>query len=580
MKKLKKILAFVMAMAMVLGMSVTTFAEPLVGTKPTDGDKAEVVVKNVEAGATITAYRIVKADYDTAGFKGYIKAADALEIVEPTAPTSEEIIKIAKMENLSMLGLESVTNNNAQASEEPNGFVASAAHESTDPKVKGKVDYTASLKAGYWLVLVTGTTADVYNPMLLGVYYQNADGTGNTIEGGDLDSNTKWTLNGTEVYAKSTKPTIDKKIVNSDGKMEDGKITDAGNDVAVGSSVSFQIDTVIPSYSSEYESAIVKITDELSEGLELDKTSIVVNVNNVPVAPTSDAKKTYTVNTETTGKIEIVFDSEYVLDKDTRDDIKNVTVTYTAKLTNKAGVNFVPNTNKATLVYSNNPSNSASTNKVDDKTYTYTFAIGAWTNGVQVEGDNRVTEETSEIVKVDENGNLIVLESNTVTTEVPGTKVTVVAEGAEFALKDSNGTTVAEGKTDKNGRLQFTGLDAGSYKLVETKAPTGFQLDKTEHDVEISAVYNDNGTLASYTIKIDGKATNTYQATYKAADDGREDEIEEINKTVERTEIKNTNLSSLPSTGGIGTTIFTIGGCAIMILAAGLFFASRRKSAK
>ena len=42
----------------------------------------------------------------------------------------------------------------------------------------------------------------------------------------------------------------------------------------------------------------------------------------------------------------------------------------------------------------------------------------------------------------------------------------------------------------------------------------------------------------------------------------------------------NTKLSSLPSTGGIGTTIFTIGGCAIMIIAAALFFASRRKAAK
>ena len=135
---------------------------------------------------------------------------------------------------------------------------------------------------------------------------------------------------------------------------------------------------------------------------------------------------------------------------------------------------------------------------------------------------------------------------------------------------------LAKGKTDANGRLQFTGLDAGSYKLVETKAPTGFQLDQTEHDVEISAVYNDNGTLASYTITIDGTATNTYKATYVADSD----EIQSIDKTVQRTEIKNTKLSSLPSTGGIGTTIFTIGGCAIMIVAAGLFFATRKKSTK
>lgn len=52
------------------------------------------------------------------------------------------------------------------------------------------------------------------------------------------------------------------------------------------------------------------------------------------------------------------------------------------------------------------------------------------------------------------------------------------------------------------------------------------------------------------------------------------------NGAVDETPILNTKLSSLPSTGGIGTTIFTIGGCLIMIIAAGLFFASRRKSAK
>ena len=44
--------------------------------------------------------------------------------------------------------------------------------------------------------------------------------------------------------------------------------------------------------------------------------------------------------------------------------------------------------------------------------------------------------------------------------------------------------------------------------------------------------------------------------------------------------MNDTKLASLPGTGGIGTTIFTIGGCAIMIIAAALFFASRRKAAK
>ena len=44
--------------------------------------------------------------------------------------------------------------------------------------------------------------------------------------------------------------------------------------------------------------------------------------------------------------------------------------------------------------------------------------------------------------------------------------------------------------------------------------------------------------------------------------------------------MKDSKLSALPSTGGIGTTIFTIAGCVIMIAAAGLFFASRKKTNK
>ena len=46
------------------------------------------------------------------------------------------------------------------------------------------------------------------------------------------------------------------------------------------------------------------------------------------------------------------------------------------------------------------------------------------------------------------------------------------------------------------------------------------------------------------------------------------------------TDMNDTKLASLPSTGGIGTTIFTVGGCAIMIAAAGLYFSLRRRTEK
>ena len=86
---------------------------------------------------------------------------------------------------------------------------------------------------------------------------------------------------------------------------------------------------------------------------------------------------------------------------------------------------------------------------------------------------------------------------------------------------------------------------------------------------------------------MNNEATSTYTATY----DATTKKVTSIDCTPGDTdngwsdvsdthEIKNTKLSSLPSTGGIGTTIFTIGGCLIMIVAAGLFFATRKKSAK
>ncbi len=557
MKKFKKILALALSLAMVLGMSVTSLAEELKNPKPTAADTATVTVKNVETGATVTAYQIVEAKYDSAGFVEYQvpkddEEIDKVSIVNPTAPTSDEIIVIAK-DSAALATLKTVSD-----------FTASEVHTTGAANEVGKVDYSKKLEAGYWLVLITGTTKDVYNPMLVGVYYENTDGSGNTIEGGTLDSNATWTLQGTEVYAKSTKPTIDKKIVNSDGTDSDGKTVDNGNDVAVGGDVSFQIDTVIPSYSSEYTTATVKITDVLSKGLTLNQESIKVKVNNAEVQPSGS---TFTLDTSIAGQLVITFAPEYVLAN--RETVKNVEVTYTAKLNDEADVNFNPNTNTATLEYSNNPTNTSSTNKENDKTYTYTFAIGAHTFGE----NESATSKTEEIVKVDENGNLIVLESNTI-TDTTVNKVVVTA-GAEFALKQ-NGDVIKTGKTDANGRLQFTGLDAGTYKLVETKAPTGYQLDQTEHDVVISAVYNTNGTLASYTIKIDNEATNTYTATYVSDSDT----VDSVNKETTRTEIKNTKLASLPSTGGIGTTIFTIGGCATMILAAALYFASRRKTAK
>ena len=97
--------------------------------------------------------------------------------------------------------------------------------------------------------------------------------------------------------------------------------------------------------------------------------------------------------------------------------------------------------------------------------------------------------------------------------------------------------------------MVLKGLDVGIYYFKETVAPEGYHIADSPkgYDAQAEIVAPENG-------------------------------VTEIIKA--ETALTNTKLSSLPSTGGIGTTIFTIGGCVIMIAAAGLFFASRKKENK
>lgn len=548
---MKKFLAMLLAMVMVMGMSLTTFAtgsEAGLKPKPVEADKATATVTNVEAGATVTAYRIVEPTYNDKGFTGY-KLAEGVTLTNMLEPTSDEVTGIAADKKL----LATLTKETLSAPEGATGLAT----------------YTAQLGAGYWVVIVEGSKIqEIYNPMLVGIYY-SVEGSGdeNTLVNGEVNADSNWSLNSTPAYAKSEQPTIDKKITGSTGKdTSDGN--ESGNDVAIGDTVNFEINTKIPSYSKSYTEVMVKITDTMGKGLTLaDSVNLVVTVDGETVEAGVDTF-TYTP-AEDKKSFEISFASTYAL----AHSGEAVVVTYDAVLGEDAGLNFDANDNTAKLEYTNDP--SGKTNEIEDKTYTYTFGIDANLYGSDGSVWNKFTEEllkTGEVRK-------IILESG---EEVE----TTTLPGAEFTLTRADGKTYTT-VSDENGYLSFTGLDAGTYTLQETKAPEGYSLNDTKIPVEITAEYNDNGTLKSYSIKVNNENTSTYTATYDANEKGKVTEIEvkpehenEWSDVSDTHEIKNTKLSSLPSTGGIGTTIFTVGGCAIMIIAAGLYFATRRKSAK
>ena len=553
MSKVKKLLAIILSMVMILGMSVMTFAAegttstPISGT-PSENDTATVTVQGVEAGATIKAYQITKATYNennVVGFSGYksvplVTTGDSpatLTVANKLQPTAEEITSIANAIADGSLEVTPVSN---WTRDDDSG------------------NYTAELAAGYWIIIVENTNTTIYNPMLAGVYYANADGSNNTLEGGKVSADESLVIGTSPVYAKSTNaPELTKQIDTTDENKK-------GNDLAVGDTVSFVLTTTIPDYSDAYKNVVFYITDELSDGLTFILESFKLDNSDLPNGVTVDYVTEEGETEPNQQKVKINFTDTYVKENGN----KQIKITYTARLTSSAGVNFDANTNTATLTYTNKPGEV--TDGTPAKTYHYTFALDGMLNGQN--GVNTI--QTSEIIKVDENGNVqnVIDKENKTSATVTG-----ALGGATFQLyqKDEEGNIIQNSiktdTSDDSGYFDFSGLDAGIYYLKETAAPQGYQLDATERKVVISAIYNENGTLDSYTVTIGNNRTSTYKATYEG------ETITNIDSTVQTTVIKNTTLSSLPSTGGIGTTIFTIGGCVIMIAAAGLYFASRRR---
>ncbi len=533
-KVFKRFGAFLLASIMMLAMCpVGAFADD---NLPKQTDQATITVSDVEAGATVTAYQIVKGDYNDYGFVKYI-AADGVSIADPVAPTSEEIQDLA-----------------AKISD---GSLTLASHQLSYDTATQK--YTASAEAGYWIILVKGGSASkVYNPMLSGVYY-SVSGSDNTMANQAVSANDKWTLAGTEAYDKSVAVSVEKKIVGGSGKTTGGAVSDKGDDVAIGDYVNYSISGTIPAYTDAYKQVTYKITDTTSTGLVLKNTAeypVTVKVGDQVVAPSTTDKKTYTL-TVADHEMTVDFDSDYAL----AHAGQTVLVTYSAQLTEDAATNFDPNSNTAKVTYSNDPTlvdgKTPTTDTPEDKTYHYTFELDG-----KISATWSSTTVTTELTK-----------THAVKDEVTGETKNEPLSGATFTLtKKDDPTKVYTATSNDAGQLNFKGLDAGEYILQETSAPDGYSLNKKEIPVVIEAQYNENGTLNNYKVTVDGKATSTYTAEYEGTDT-----IKSITIQGEETSIPNTPISSLPSTGGIGTYLFTIAGIAIMLVAVGLFVVSRKR---
>ena len=527
MKKMRKIFAVLLTLAMVLTMSMTAFAassksenHPAKGTAEDTGTITVSGIDSTETKITVTAYQIIKANYDNGGkFSGY-------KSLYPTIipdPTGDVTVTAAQLGDI-------IATNPKVANTE---YSMTTTDNST---------YTATVPVGSYVVVITGAENKIYNPVVVSVVYKNKDG--QTV----MDFNNVDVVDNGNAWVKvSDHPDLNKVIVDGANEVK-------GNTANIGDTVSYKLTTIIPYYGGKYP--VFNIVDNL-DGLTY------ANNLKVQVEGKDLSTEKYTVTPETitnTMTINFVVNGAYTLNEFQG---KILTVTYDATVNNNANINQNANTNSATLNYTKDSKVQGGDTTDNDKTYTYTYDIDA-----AVEG-SVTTEILTKYGK----------KADGTTEKLSGAEFTLYTdEGCTNAYTNSvfTGTVI----TDSNGSMPIRGLKAGTYYLKETKAPDTYTLNDTVYTIVIDQKLDNTGRLEKWSIKINGATiadSNGNKSNFTVKYEG-----EQITVDASRTEtqIMNTKISNLPSTGGIGTTIFTIAGCLIMVTAAGLFFASRKKANK
>lgn len=523
MKTMKKIASILLALVMVMAMmSTAALAEPETG---------KITVENPIAGETYTVYRLFDlVSYDPAGNSG--KGAYTYKV----ASEWETFFKYGGGKDYVTVDEQGYVTWNEGASAESLALAAMA-HAATDGSgITSAGSQTAKGAEGETLV---------FSPLPLGYYL--VDSSAGALCALDT-TNSEAT-----VVEKNEVPSMDKDIVENDGTLV------KGTDVNVGDNVTFRLSAIMPNLTG-YDEYYYTFVDTLSKGLSLNR-DFKVTVYGIELGADE-----YSIAHEGAGMEEgetfqltvdlVAFAEKHPAVPATLDDY--VVVTYTAQLTSDALTTGVE-TNTAHLDYSDNPNNTESKKHTPDETvYVYDFeiVIDKYNGGDDTKAE-KLAGATFVLRKSDGEGGYVYY-------KYADGKVTWVGVGeTEPATVEAWNELVTSRTTNDQGAASFAGLDAGEYELVEIAAPRGYNMLNAPVSVTIKAKYNDKGEI------IPGSDTNPDTNVSVGTAGGNYQLTESI---------ANNTGAELPSTGGIGTTIFTVVGVALMVGAAILFIAKKRST--
>ncbi|MBE6945402.1 MAG: isopeptide-forming domain-containing fimbrial protein [Ruminococcaceae bacterium] len=575
---MKKALSLILCLVLVLSMSATVFAEDTTHT---------LTINNPVEGHNYEAYQIFSGTLETvAGTdkqvltniewgvaivgEGYDHSAALLADIQAAATAAEAGAPLKKLLGVTDAATlaEAMADNVTTDSESLDALAAIFAKHVESGRNTGNCTYTKNITTGE-----DGKEVDKSYYTISGLtpgYYLVKD-QDNSLSG-EYDSYTKFILRVIKdetVAPKSSVPSVEKTVNDT----LDGTYTEH-EDFDINDTVYYKWVGKLPSNLKDYETYYYKFFDTMPTGIEFiqfEQVYLEGHDGNVVHSFYNAADENPTwpagLNAANDGKnLSLEFVDLHELYPSVLPTQK-IVVKYSARVTRDALI-ADPMTNKVYVEFSNNPNDDGEgtypppTGKTpEDPAHAFTFQI----NVDKYDADNKEKKlEGAEFVlyyERTENDQIVKYYAQVITEEmiaagtvINGTAVDANDLGVVYGwTTDETQASVLD--TDANGSINIKGLDSGIYYLKETKAPAGYNLMETPVKIEIIPKYNENGDEVSVTV------------SYKV------DDIAQDSNTVG---VRNSSGSTLPVTGGIGTTIFYILGSVLFIGAAVLLIARKR----
>ena len=483
-KTIKKLMAALLAVALLCAMAVPAFAENETGS---------ITINNAVENMHYNFYRILDISTHT-GTSTYTG------VVYKVNNTWKDFVSDARWSDYLTVNADDTV------------FVK-------DPAKNNSVFAEAFAKAAYTYATDNTISADyadktpdsdhkvTVNPVTLGYYLVSSTGWDKSQE---IICSLDTTKPNAVISEKNGKPTIEKKIIENSTPTGD-------NDVSIGDVVAFQ--TTVKVVDGNPYNYIV--TDTMTDGLTFNSESLSVTVNGSPFSG-------YTTSDITNHGFTIHFNNDG--DKSVLNTNDVVVITYTATVNENAVIASPGNKNEAHLTYGKDSKDGGKSTTI---TYTWSFDLFK---------HNSASEALAGAV-------FQVLNSD-------GSRAAYFTYDSEKAVYKFAGWTTVDGAqntftTTSTGRIKFDGLDSGTYQLKEITAPEGYNLLKNPINFTIDGLSAEQAGTVHY----DTNKTGTIDVLNNAG-------------------------ATLPSTGGMGTTLFYVIGGGLMVAAVVLLVTKKRMENK